>query len=164
MEQPRDENRPDGSRQPQQEQQSQSGAGNQAGQQQQQIGAGREQGGQQQGGQSNTGQSNTGQSPTGQSTAGQQQQFDASSGQMSGGGDQGSLAEQIREHMDVIDQNGARVGTVDQVDGDRIKLTRDSTASGEHEYLPLSEVAGIESGCVRLRQQGGAGFGMESGN
>ena len=158
MEQPRDENRPDGSRQPQQEQQSQSGAGNQAGQQQQQIGAGREQGGQQ-GGQSNTGQSNSG-----QSTAGQQQQFDASSGQMSGGGDQGSLAEQIREHMDVIDQNGARVGTVDQVDGDRIKLTRDSTASGEHEYLPLSEVAGIESGCVRLRQQGGAGFGMESGN
>lgn len=149
MEQPRDENRPDGSRQPQQEQQSQSGAGNQAGQQQQQIGAGREQGGQQQGG---------------QSTAGQQQQFDASSGQMSGGGDQGSLAEQIREHMDVIDQNGARVGTVDQVDGDRIKLTRDSTASGEHEYLPLSEVAGIESGRVRLRQQGGAGFGMESGN
>ncbi len=149
MEQPRDENRPDGSRQPQQEQQSQSGAGNQAGQQQQQTGAGREQGGQQQGG---------------QSTAGQQQQFDASSGQMSGGGDQGSLAEQIREHMDVIDQNGARVGTVDQVDGDRIKLTRDSTASGEHEYLPLSEVAGIESGCIRLRQQGGAGFGMESGN
>ena len=33
-------------------------------------------------------------------------------------------ASQIREHMEVIGADGVHVGTVDHVDGDRIKLTK----------------------------------------
>jgi hypothetical protein len=72
------------------------------------------------------------------------------------------LAARIRAHMAVVDQSGAHVGTVDHVEGGRIKLTRDSSASGEHEFLPLSQVAAIEGDCVRLQRRGGTTFGMEA--
>jgi hypothetical protein len=46
------------------------------------------------------------------------------------------------------------VGTVDRVEGDRIKLTlKDSgegSHKGHHHYVPQSLVAGIEGGKVRL--------------
>ena len=90
----------------------------------------------------------------------QQQQFDSGTRQAGGGGQSGSFAAQIREHMEVVDADDARIGTVDHLDGDRIKLTRD--ASGEHRYLPLSQVAGIEGDRVRLRDRGDATFGMEA--
>lgn len=59
----------------------------------------------------------------------------------------------IRERAEVIGADGTHLGTVDKVEGDRIKLTRkDSTQghSGHHHYLPLSLVAGVEGGQVRL--------------
>ena len=34
-------------------------------------------------------------------------------------------ASQIREHMEVVGSDGEHVGTVDKVEGDRIKLTKD---------------------------------------
>jgi hypothetical protein len=92
----------------------------------------------------------------GQDSPRQQQQFD------SGGGADNRFADQIRPHMDVVDQSGVHVGTVDHVDGDRIKLTRGSSGSGEHQYLPLSQVAGIESNRVRLQARGDTSFGMEA--
>lgn len=91
----------------------------------------------------------------------QQQQFDAGRQQAGGSGGDQRLASQIREHMDVVDQNEAHVGTVDHVDGDRIKLTRSSSGSGEHQFIPLSQVAGIEGDKIRLRDRGDASFGME---
>ena len=40
---------------------------------------------------------------------------------------------QIKEHMEIVGSDGQHVGTVDRVDGQRIKLTRkDASASGEH--------------------------------
>ena len=33
--------------------------------------------------------------------------------------------EDVREHMEVIGADGVHLGTVDQVEGDRIKLTKD---------------------------------------
>jgi hypothetical protein len=30
----------------------------------------------------------------------------------------------IREHMDIVDAEGKHVGTVDEVEGDRVKLTK----------------------------------------
>ncbi|HMC92498.1 MAG TPA: DUF2171 domain-containing protein, partial [Allosphingosinicella sp.] len=39
----------------------------------------------------------------------------------------------IREHMEVIGADGAHVGTVDHVDGDRIKLTKADSGQGSHE-------------------------------
>ncbi|USI72395.1 DUF2171 domain-containing protein [Sphingomonas morindae] len=63
----------------------------------------------------------------------------------------------IQEHAEVIGADGVHIGTVDHVDGDRIKLTKaDSPQSedgqgGKHHYLPLGLVAEIESdGVVRL--------------
>jgi hypothetical protein len=72
-------------------------------------------------------------------------------------------ASAIREHMEVIGADGAHVGTVDHVDGDRIKLTKsDSAAQLEgdegpkrrHHYIPLGLVAGVEGNQVRLSASG----------
>jgi hypothetical protein len=57
----------------------------------------------------------------------------------------------ICEHMEVIGADGGHVGTVDKVDGDRIKLTRDDRgAGGQHHWLPLSMVADVEGNQLRL--------------
>lgn len=67
-----------------------------------------------------------------------------------------SRLDDIREHMNVVDAEGAPVGKVDHVEGDRIKLTRDSTNSGVegseavHHYVPAGLVADIEGDTVRL--------------
>ena len=65
-----------------------------------------------------------------------------------------SRFDEIREHMQVIDAEGAPVGKVDKIDGDRIKLTRDSSGMGSHEghhhYIPRGLVADIEGDTVRL--------------
>ena len=60
-------------------------------------------------------------------------------------------ASQIREHMDVVGSDGQHVGTVDKVEGDRIKLTKnDPQAGGQHRYLPLDMVGSVEQNAVRL--------------
>ena len=66
----------------------------------------------------------------------------------------------IREHMEVIGADGVHLGTVDKVDGGRIKLTKaDSGAqleqaegahAGHHHYIPLGLVAAIDGNQVRL--------------
>lgn len=72
-------------------------------------------------------------------------------------------ASAIQEHMEVIGADGAHVGTVDHVEGNRIKLTKsDSAAQIEdgqgspprHHYIPLGLVADIEAGRVRLSATG----------
>lgn len=67
---------------------------------------------------------------------------------------------QIREHMEVIGADDVHVGTVDKIEGDRIKLTkRDSGAeiegasgshAGHHHYISTSLIAGVEGDQVRL--------------
>ena len=61
-------------------------------------------------------------------------------------------ATQIKEHMDVIGADGVHVGTVDDVEGDRIKLTKSHAGKhGEHHhFISLGLVAGIEGNTVRL--------------
>jgi hypothetical protein len=62
-------------------------------------------------------------------------------------------AQQIREHMEVVGSDGGHVGTVDKVEGDRIKLTKrddpDGTAA-HHHYLSFEAVASISGDQVRL--------------
>ena len=61
--------------------------------------------------------------------------------------------ENIREHMEVIGADGVHLGTVDRVDGDRIKLIRaDSGVAHQehHHYIPGGLVAGVEGEQVRL--------------
>jgi hypothetical protein len=55
---------------------------------------------------------------------------------------------QVQEHMTVVGSDGQEVGTVDHLDGERIKLTRDE--SGQHHFLPGELVAAVEDGRVRL--------------
>jgi len=62
-------------------------------------------------------------------------------------------AMQIKEHMPIVGSDGGHVGTVDKVEGDRIKLTKadDPDGSGQHHhYVPLSAVAGVNDNEVRL--------------
>jgi hypothetical protein len=58
----------------------------------------------------------------------------------------------IKEHMDVIGADGVHLGTVDKVEGDRIKLTRaDSGAHADHHhYISAGLVAEVEGDKVRL--------------
>ena len=60
-------------------------------------------------------------------------------------------AAQIREHMEVVGSDGQHVGTVDKVEGDRIKLTKnDPEAQGQHRYIPLHMVESVEQDAVHL--------------
>ena len=64
-----------------------------------------------------------------------------------------SDASQIKEHMEVIGADGVHVGTVDHVDGNRIKLTKKDSGSGHeghHHYISLGLVADVEGDKVRL--------------
>lgn len=69
---------------------------------------------------------------------------------------------QIREHMEVIDNAGAHVGTVDSVSNDRIKLTRSDSSTDMHRYVPIDLVAGIQDETVQLRERGDNAFGIEA--
>jgi len=59
---------------------------------------------------------------------------------------------QIKEHMDVIGADGVHLGTVDKVEGDRIKLTKADSGShsDHHHYISGDLVAGVEGNQVRL--------------
>ena len=60
----------------------------------------------------------------------------------------------IREHMEVIGADGVHVGTVDRLEGNRIKLTKQDSGQGSHKghhhYVPTALVADIEGEKVRL--------------
>ena len=60
----------------------------------------------------------------------------------------------IREHREVIGADGVHIGTVDRLEGNRIKLTkRDSgegSHKGHHHYVPTALVAEVEGEKVRL--------------
>lgn len=59
----------------------------------------------------------------------------------------------IKEHAEVIGADGVHVGTVDRLDGDRIKLTRRENTgahSDHHHYIEKGFVAGVEGDKVRL--------------
>ena len=61
---------------------------------------------------------------------------------------------QIKEHAEVIGADGVHVGTVDHVQGDRIKLTKKDSGEGSHQghhhYISGGLVAEVEDGTVRL--------------
>ena len=62
-------------------------------------------------------------------------------------------ASRIREHMEVLGSDGQHVGKVDEVEGQRIKLTKsDPSAQGQHHYVHLDMVASIDGEMVRLNR------------
>lgn len=71
----------------------------------------------------------------------------------------------IREHMDVIGADGVHVGTVDRVEGNRIKLTRKDSGQGSHRghhhYIDKGLVADVEGDKVRLSAVGAVAVTLE---
>ena len=63
----------------------------------------------------------------------------------------------IREHMKVIGADGAPIGTVDRVEGNRIKLIRADSGIAHiehHHYIAKGLVAEVEGDTVRLTARG----------
>jgi hypothetical protein len=60
----------------------------------------------------------------------------------------------IREHMEVIGADDVHVGTVDRLEGDRIKLAKKDSGQGSHEghhhYISTALIADIEGNRIRL--------------
>jgi len=71
----------------------------------------------------------------------------------------------IREHMEVIGADGVHVGTVDKVEGGRIKLTKQDSGEGSHRghhhFVDRSLVADVEGDKVRLSAIGAIAVTME---
>ncbi|BBC71913.1 conserved hypothetical protein [Altererythrobacter sp. B11] len=58
----------------------------------------------------------------------------------------------IKEHMEVADANGQHIATVDEVEDERIKLTRSDSGDGSHHYIPLDAVDRIDDNRIYLKQ------------
>jgi hypothetical protein len=74
-------------------------------------------------------------------------------------------ASKIKEHMEVIGADGVHIGTVDKVEGRRIKLTKKDSGEGRHKghhhFIELSLVADIEGQKVRLSANSAVAVTME---
>ncbi|MBI4920230.1 MAG: DUF2171 domain-containing protein [Devosia nanyangense] len=64
----------------------------------------------------------------------------------------------VKAHMEVIGADGVHVGTVDKIEGGRIKLTKADSGeghhAGHHHYVSADLVAEIEGSKVRLSANG----------
>lgn len=64
------------------------------------------------------------------------------------------IASEVKPHMRVIGADGVHVGTVDALEGDRIKLTKSDSRRGSHQghhhYIPVGIVAEVEDDQLRL--------------
>jgi hypothetical protein len=76
-----------------------------------------------------------------------------------------SALSKVKEHMEVIGADGVHVGTVDHVEGNRIKLTKKDSGEGHHKghhhYLDGGLIADVEGNKVRLSANGDVAFSME---
>ena len=57
----------------------------------------------------------------------------------------------IKEHMEVLDASGRHLGTVDEIEGDAIKLTRTDSSDGQHHYVAIDHVDSISGDQVTLK-------------
>jgi len=52
---------------------------------------------------------------------------------------------QVKEHMDVIASCGTKIGVVDRVENDAIKLTKNDSPDGQHHCIPNSWVDHVDN-------------------
>ena len=57
-------------------------------------------------------------------------------------------ASQIKEQMEVKDSDGKHLGTVDSLEGERVKIA----SGGMHHFIDLDVVQNVKDGVVRLTQ------------
>jgi hypothetical protein len=73
---------------------------------------------------------------------------------------------EIREHMKILGKDGAHVGTVDRVEGTRIKLTKKDSPAGHqdhHHFIDLQLVGSVEGDIVKLSVNADAVPKLEQG-
>lgn len=58
----------------------------------------------------------------------------------------------IKEHMEVADQAGQHIGTVDEVVDDRIKLTKTDSDDAAHHFIAVDQVDRIDANRIYLKQ------------
>ena len=78
-----------------------------------------------------------------------------------------SRIEAVKPGMEVIGADGAHVGTVDALDGSRIRLTKADSGEGSHaghrHYVPGALIAEVEGDKVRLSANGSVAVTFEEG-
>lgn len=57
----------------------------------------------------------------------------------------------IKEHMEVADNAGQHVGTVDEVIDDRIKLTKTDSVDGAHHFIAIDQIDRIDDNRIYLK-------------
>lgn len=69
----------------------------------------------------------------------------------------------VTEHMEVVGADGVHIGTVDRVEGGRIKLTKADSGShpDHHHYISGGLVSGVEGNTVRLSASGASAVLLE---
>ena len=60
---------------------------------------------------------------------------------------------EICKQMEVVDANDQHVGTVEKVEGDRIKLIKKDALDPQDLFLDKSQVASVEGNKVKLSQK-----------
>lgn len=58
----------------------------------------------------------------------------------------------IKEHMEIVDAAGKHVGTVDEVEDERIKLTKSDAMDDQHHFVPLDAVEKLEENRIVLKE------------
>ncbi|WP_375291892.1 DUF2171 domain-containing protein [Qipengyuania sp.] len=58
----------------------------------------------------------------------------------------------IKEHMEVTDHAGRHLGTVDEVEDERIKLTKSDSADSFHHYIPLEQMDRVDDNRLYLKE------------
>jgi hypothetical protein len=51
----------------------------------------------------------------------------------------------VREHMDVICSCGSKLGVVDRVEGNSIKLTKNDSPDGQHHRIPFNWIDHVDN-------------------
>jgi hypothetical protein len=52
--------------------------------------------------------------------------------------------DQIKEHMEVVGNDGLHVGVIDRVEASEIKLRKTDAPDGSHHFLPLANVEYVD--------------------
>jgi hypothetical protein len=65
----------------------------------------------------------------------------------------GELEMEICAHMEVVDANDQHVGTVESVEGDRIKMFEKDALDPKEHFLKRSQVVAVDENKVRLSQK-----------
>jgi hypothetical protein len=72
---------------------------------------------------------------------------------------------EIKEHMEVIGADGVHIGTIDRIEGNRIKLTKKDSGEGSHKghhhFIDKGLVADVEDDKVRLSANADVAVTME---